>query len=92
MNHMVACNSRDCPWYRRSSKCRHPLARSENVAKRSPENVPLACPLRREPDIICAPPLSLDPYLIDSNTKLIAKSIRSQVTMWLRLVRIAKGK
>jgi len=52
MIHSVSCNSRDCPWYRRKNKCRHPSAKSPDVASHNMERPPELCPLHDEPDLI----------------------------------------
>lgn len=44
----VSCNSRDCPWYRRGSKCRHPSAVDKDIAEHNMERVPVLCPLHQE--------------------------------------------
>lgn len=54
MIHLLACNTRDCPWYRRGSKCRHPLAVSEEAAQHSKETVPFSCPVIKDAQILIA--------------------------------------
>jgi hypothetical protein len=87
MIHMVDCNGRDCPWYRRGSKCKHPLAENENVAVRSDKGAPLGCPLRKEPDVVMAAPLAGDDKI---DLDKIDEMVRRQLSVWSELRRVAR--
>lgn len=52
--HSVCCNTRDCPWYRRGSKCKNPYAQNINVAKHNMDGVPDLCPLHKESHVLMA--------------------------------------
>lgn len=79
MIHSVSCNSRDCPWYRRGSKCSHLLASSREIAKLSRSGIPQECPIRKEADIIVSAPrltgVSIDFEAIES-------SVKKQMEFW----------
>ena len=87
MIHMVYCNTRDCPWYRRGQKCRHPSAPIPDVAQLNQKGAPDACPLRKEPDIICAAPRC--EQHVEANVAFIYKNVQRQIGSWIYLVHVA---
>ena len=83
MIHSLSCNTRDCPWYRRGSKCRHPLAVSVKVAEKMEHNVPLLCPVRIDPQVLVV--------TTPKPKELVLKSIDAVCTEmndWKRLVEV----
>lgn len=58
MIHMLACNTRDCPWRRmKRLGCTHPEGVGKVLTQKSlQENVPEHCPIRKHPDILVTPP------------------------------------
>ena len=79
MIHHLSCNSRDCPWYRRGEKCKHPAASSPNVASIKQCGVPDTCPVVSDSQILIA---VAEPRrtIVDA-----VKDVREQINTWCRL-------
>ena len=89
MIHVVNCNGRDCPWFRRW-RCSHPAMSKESAAlgiwdRKS--GAPITCPLRKNVDILVPAPLPGDDA---TDIEKVVKDGSVQLCTWLELSRTSK--
>ena len=87
MIHMVACNTRDCPWRRcKAFGCLHPDGVGKVTTRKSLDAaVPEKCPLRKTPDILVAPPPAGGVLAPAVHVERVVAQCTTHLQQWLEL-------
>lgn len=88
MIQVIACNRRDCPWYRVTdigamSMCKNPEAAHERVAAKMERGTPELCPVKLQGPYLV---VTTDPNPSDQIPRVVA-SVRRELDDWEALWR-----
>lgn len=88
MIHMLACNTKDCPWRRmKRLGCAHPDGIGKVITSKSLRgNVPENCPVRKHPDILVAPPPAGGLFLPKQHALHVIEQAKTELDSWYEMV------